>query len=158
MLSVIWTKCIKNPHYFRPDKCLIHATIYTLGVNHSCFISRRHTECPMVRCFGLIVPFQYMYTGAVENNKPPHFGLWHWGISKSDQCRQERDQFYSTVRISNKWPSRPRTDRKWQICAWEMHYTAPEYDCPVLITSYCHTLRFHKQKLVNITFSTTYRI
>jgi len=29
--------------------------------------------------------------------------------------------------ISNKWPSRPRTDRKWQVCAWEMHYTAPEY-------------------------------
>jgi len=43
------------------------------------------------------LPFQHLYTGAVENNKILHFGLWHRGISKYDQCHQERDQFYNTV-------------------------------------------------------------
>jgi len=46
---------------------------------------------------GTDLPFQHSYTGAAENNKTPHFLLRHRGISKYEQCRQQRDQFYSTV-------------------------------------------------------------
>jgi hypothetical protein len=42
------------------------------------------------------LPLRHLYTGAVEN-KTLHFGLWHRGISESDQCRQESDQFYKIV-------------------------------------------------------------
>lgn len=43
------------------------------------------------------LPFQHFYARAVENNRTSHFGLWHRGISKYDQCRQEPYKFYLTV-------------------------------------------------------------
>ena len=104
---------------------------YTLGPNHSCFISRSHIECWILRCFGLIYHSNTCIQEQLKTTKPltldcdiGYFKVW----SLSSRTRSVLQYC-----IPSKWPSRPRTYRKWQICASEMHYTAPEYDCPVLI-------------------------